>query len=378
MSLSGLYIHIPFCIQICPYCDFNKVLRSEVSDSFVRRYQNALLREWEFWKNKESVFSKIGTIYFGGGTPSLYPSEKILEILNRVRSHAEVKEGIEVTLEVDPKTIRRPKLEMLKAAGINRVSLGVQSFQDPILEKLGRYHRQKDILACYADCRAVGFGNVSLDLMYGVPGQTLELWENDLLQVQHLNPEHVSLYSLNLMRGTDFFRKRKSLFFPPEPLQEKFYKMALKTFRSLGILPYEISNFAKKGFESRHNSDCWNRNPYLGLGAGASSFLGQKRWTNVKSLHAYAEKIEQNGNAVLSTEILSERVEKIEFVMLQLRKTKGFLRSEYEHLFGSKAQDDFPSLFNRADLKPCLNQGARIRLTVSGRNLSNEVFQELF
>jgi oxygen-independent coproporphyrinogen-3 oxidase len=353
------------------------VHRSEVSNSFVQRYQKALLLSWEFWKNKEGAFSKIGTIYFGGGTPSLYPAEKIQEFLDTVRNHADVEHDAEVTLEVDPKTIRRPKLEMLKAAGINRVSLGVQSFQDPVLEKLGRYHRQKDILSCYEDCRTAGFKNVSIDLMYGVPGQTWEFWENDLRHVQNLNPEHVSLYSLNLMRGTDFFRKRKILSFPPEPLQEKFYKRATKVFKELGIFPYEISNFSKKGFESRHNSDCWNRKPYLGLGVGASSFLRRKRWRNIQSLHAYVEKIEQHENAVGDTETLSTRVEKIEFVLLQLRKTRGFLRAEYERLFGCGVEEDFPALL-APRLRSLLIQGPHIRLTVAGRNLSSEVFQELF
>ena len=268
-------------------------------------------------------------------------------------------------------------MERLQSLGVNRVSLGVQSFQDPLLEILGRYHRQKDILECYEDCRSIGFSNISLDLIYGIPGQTLSLWEKDLEWLERLKPEHVSLYNLNVARGTDFFRKRKQLIFPAEETQIAMYYRGLNRLKVIRIRPYEISNLSKPGYESRHNLDCWNRKPYLGIGAGASSFSGKKRWSNIRNFYLYIRLVGVQGNGRTRSEPLSLQDEKMEFVMLSLRQIKGFNKKTYRELFRSDVEKDFPSLFSKKELNSLIIQGEKIKLSLKGRILSNEIFQEL-
>jgi oxygen-independent coproporphyrinogen III oxidase len=372
----GLYFHIPFCIQKCRYCDFNKIVRSSCTGAAIKQYHQALLREWEFLREEQHLTS-VQTIYFGGGTPSLYPPDKIEVLLTSVFQSVQVSPEMEITLEIDPKTIRKRSLERLQSLGVNRVSLGVQSFQDPLLEILGRYHRQKDILECYEDCRSAGFSNVSFDLIYGIPGQTLSLWEKDLEWLERLKPEHVSLYNLNIARGTDFFRKRKQLTFPEEKTQIAMYYRGLNRLKTIRILPYEISNLSKPGYESRHNLDCWNRKPYLGIGAGASSFSGKKRWSNIRNFYHYIRQVEVHGKGRTRSETLSLQDEKMEFVMLSLRQIKGFNRKTYRELFRSDVEKDFPSLFIKKELNSLIIQGKRIKLSRKGRILSNEIFQEL-
>ncbi|MBN2143115.1 MAG: radical SAM family heme chaperone HemW [Candidatus Aureabacteria bacterium] len=377
-SSFGVYVHIPFCIQKCRYCDFNTVLRSSCHGETINRYHHAMLLEWGRLQNRIKELTSVKTIYFGGGTPSLYPVDKVQDLLEKIFSHALVHQGSEITMEIDPKTIRRQSLVKLHALGVNRISMGIQSFSDPVLAILGRYHRQKDILACYEDCRSAGFTNISFDLIFGVPGQTLSSWEEDLKWVRCLKPEHVSLYNLNLSRGTDFFRKRKKLEFPDERSQIRMYHAAHHSLKTIGIRPYEISNFSKPGYESRHNMDCWNRKLYVGIGAGASSFHGGKRWQNVKNIHSYIQKIEKGGLAFSQTETLNLQKEKIEYVFLSLRQVKGFDRESYRIYFQSSIEKDFPSLFTHPELNSLIRKKKRIRLTLKGRILSNEVFQELF
>ncbi|EKD28839.1 MAG: hypothetical protein ACD_79C00187G0003 [uncultured bacterium] len=375
-SPVGIYIHIPFCIQLCHYCDFNKILRKSFKTGDLSRYQKALLKEMNCFFSMNG-FKKISSIYFGGGTPSLYPYLYIEEIINSLKSYAELEENVEITMEVDPKTIRRRTLSFLKNIGVSRISIGAQSFQDDVLEILGRYHRNRDILECYSDSREAGFNNVSLDLMYGVPGQTVDNWNNDLTHVLQLNPEHVSLYNLTVSRGTEFYKKRNKLKFPGEKEQIQFYDMTIKALKKINIYCYEISNFSKKGFESKHNLDCWNLKPYIGLGAGASSFFNNKRLSNVKNIDKYMLHIEARNNAFGKVIKLNESERKKEFIILKLRKKEGFSRIEYQNYFGSLIESDFPVLFGE-DNKKLINTGNRIKLTSKGLNLSNEIFQQIF
>ena len=376
--ISGVYIHIPYCIQLCPYCDFNKVTRKSVSRSLFERYQEALCIEIRSYLSRYAS-RNIHTLYFGGGTPSLYPVPYIRKLLECLKKSGMPENLKEVTLEVDPKTIRRHSLEQLKASGINRISIGAQTFQDDLLIRLGRYHRQKDIKECFEDCRITGFDNISVDLMLGIPGQTMAHLMNDLELLTSLNPEHVSMYHLNIHRGTPWNRVRRSLDLPVESLQLKLHKRATSAFRKMGIHQYEISNFSRPGFQSRHNTDCWSLKGYLGFGAGASSYDGQKRWQNVKALEIYVKNTLQKGNAKGGVEKLTERDHKIEYVMLSLRKSAGFSLAVYEKQFGKSVFDDFPDLAVGDIMNTLVGiRGGRIRLTAKGRLLSNEVLQALF
>ena len=374
---TGLYIHIPFCIQICKYCDFNKNLRSGFNASDLKAYQEALLGELDFRFRIQEAIGRISSIYFGGGTPSLFPRDYVRVLIEKAKQGKGLEKDTEITLEADPKTIRKRSLLMLKEAGVNRISLGAQSFDDGILKTLGRYHAKRDILECFRDCKEAGFENISLDLIYGVPGQTKDSWERDLEAITQLSPEHVSLYNLTLARGTELYRRRKSYDFPLEELEMHFYSRAVAAFKKIGIRQYEISNFSKAGFESRHNLDCWSYRPYLGIGAGASSFIGGKRWKNLGEVRRYMTMISVKGNAESERRKLSLRDEKVEFIMLGLRKIKGFLKCDYEKRFHSLPENDFPRLYSE-EINALIFKGNRIKLSPKGINLSNEVFETLF
>lgn len=373
----GIYFHIPFCIQICRYCDFNKSLRISFSRQDIENYHNSMLFELKTVLERQEELSQVRSVYFGGGTPSLYPFDKIKEILDFISVKKKFDKKIEITMEVDPKTIRKYSLLKLRDYGINRISLGVQSFQNDILKNLGRYHQCFDILKCFDDCRESGFGNISLDLIYGVPDQTQELWIGDLEYIHKLNPEHVSLYNLNIARGTTFYKKRKALNFPDDSAQMKFYKTACQLFKKQELRHYEISNFAKNGFKSRHNLDCWDGIPYIGIGAGASSFVSKVRWMNVKNIHKYISNVSHEKNVRSYWHKLTSLEEKIEFTMLKLRKKEGFSREEYLNRFGTMIESDFPHLFS-TELNSLILKKKRIQLTSKGVNLSNEVFERLF
>lgn len=370
---TGLYIHIPFCIQICRYCDFTRVRRSEVSREFLDQYQQALLTEIKFLFNTYDI-QNVSSVYFGGGTPSLYPKEKLEEILNFLRPYHSG--NIEITLEADPKTIRRHSLVQLKNMGINRISIGAQSFNLLALKRLGRYHEPHDIFECYQDCREAGFKNLSMDLMFGIPEQTLSEWDSDLQTLMGLNPEHISLYNLTLARGTPFYRKRKELSFPDEKDQVRMYRRAHFFLAKKGYEHYEISNFSKKGYASSHNTDFWNFKPYLGIGAGASSFIPPRRWENLHAPEKYIQQVSALGRGTQKLHRLTLQEIKSEYIILQLRKTRGLNKKTYVSLFNSLPEEDFPGLLDE-EIRSLILFKKRIRLNLRGMILSNEVFQRL-
>jgi oxygen-independent coproporphyrinogen-3 oxidase len=372
----GVYVHLPFCIQLCRYCNFNKVPRASVNREMLSRYQSALLRELDS-AGKRFGPGPVRTLYFGGGTPSVYPAEWIHALADAA---ARLAPGLppprEITVEVDPKTIRARTLSRYVDAGVNRVSIGAQSFSNALLERLGRYHRKRDILELFALCREAGFRNLSMDLMIGIPGQERTHWETDLEKAAGLAPEHVSLYCLELARGTEWYRQRKRLALPSPEQTAAWYRIARRFWKARGIRAYEISNFARPGFESKHNLDCWNRIPYIGIGAGASSFLENRRWTNVRDVDRYVRRLERKGTAAARVDKLAPRDRKMEFVMLRLRKSAGFSRNEYRKQFGCDPEKDFPGLFQK-EIKTFVHTGNRIKLTLRGVLVSNEILQSI-
>lgn len=369
----GLYIHIPFCIQICRYCDFTKVRRSEVSRELLDQYHQALLTEIDYLFNTYDI-QNISSVYFGGGTPSLYPKAGIEEILSRLRPFHSG--NIEITLEADPKTIRKHSLIQLKNMGVNRISIGAQSFNSRALKELGRFHEPRDIFECYEDCREAGFNNLSLDLMFGIPDQTLQEWNFDLQTLVRLNPEHISLYNLTLARGTPFYRERNLLSFPDEKDQVRMYRKAHFYLAEKGYEHYEISNFSKKGYTSCHNTDFWNFKPYLGIGAGASSFIPPWRWENLHSPEKYIQTVSAFKRGSRKVRRLTGEEMKSDYVILQLRKAEGLNNKTYTTLFNSIPEVDFPGLRDE-EIKSLIQFKKRIKLNLRGMILSNEVFQRL-
>lgn len=374
----GIYIHIPFCIQLCPYCDFVKYKRDTFQTETLEAYQSSLMAEIKtFFENYPAL--EIKTVYFGGGTPSLYPVGFLEQILALLLEHMPGKDmdSIEITLEADPKTVGPKKIQMFRRLGINRLSIGAQSFNDDQLVRLGRYHKQKDIYRLVDDARQCGFENLSLDLMFGTPGQTREMFQHDLNHLVSLDPNHVSLYALSINRGTPFFSQRKHLNLPPDHESSRFYDDACRILKSYHIHGYEISNFSREGFKSQHNQDCWNLVPYAGFGVGACSYVQGTRWRNKAGIMTYVNNIRLRGHARAEIEILTEQDSMMEYAILSLRQSKGLRFKDFSQKFGKSPQEIFPVLDHMPEeyLPFLIQKKHSIKLSQRGKMVSNEIFQ---
>ena len=279
-----LYVHIPFCVKKCNYCDF---LSMPADDTVKKQYVQALKNEIVFYA--ESLPEKLETIYFGGGTPSVLLPEQLTELLDLIRSKFDVHPDAEITIEINPATIDYKGLHKLKKAGFNRLSIGLQSVQNDKLLLLGRIHTYEEFLQTYQNARQAGFQNINIDCMSALPGQSLEEYVDGLHKVVALNPEHISSYSLIIEENTPFYEQyanHKELL-PDEETDRAMYHETKRILQEAGYFRYEISNYAKAGFESRHNSGYWKRVPYLGIGLGASSFIHGCRTKNISDMKQY-------------------------------------------------------------------------------------------
>ena len=283
----GIYIHIPFCVKKCKYCDF---LSGPAGADVQKKYVDQLIKEIEQYQSllKES---QTETLFFGGGTPSILPGEEMVRIMETIRKYANLSEDAEISMEVNPGTVTKEKLLQWKAAGINRISFGLQSAKEEELKKLGRIHTFEQFLENYHLARECGFTNINVDLMSALPGQTVESWKQTMDQVIALNPEHISAYSLIIEEGTPFYDAYEDHpeLLPSEEEEREMYYETRAFLASKGYERYEISNYAKKGYECRHNLSYWDRIDYLGLGLGAASLLGTVRKTNQTELSKYLE-----------------------------------------------------------------------------------------
>jgi oxygen-independent coproporphyrinogen-3 oxidase len=277
---TAAYVHIPFCLRKCLYCDFNSYPGME--DLFLP-YVEALRREI---KAACSSDTEIPSIFFGGGTPTLLPPELLSSVLEALKASFNVLSDAETSTEANPGTVTRGFLERLRSAGFNRLSLGVQSLFENELARLGRIHTPEEAIQAFNDARAAGFANINLDLMYGIPEETRNSWRRTLQRVLELGPEHISLYSLSIEEGTPFFRMYNSgdLELPGSEAEADMYEEAIRILTGAGFVHYEISNFARPGFQCRHNVTYWKNEPYFGFGAGAASFLGGVRRTNASAV----------------------------------------------------------------------------------------------
>jgi len=343
--MFSLYVHIPYCTAICPYCDFNVFATTPRPEG---RYVDALLREMnaaageDDWRGAE-----LSTIYLGGGTPSLFAPESVGRVLRRARELWPLAADAEVTLEATPESVDAERLSLYRAAGANRLSLGLESMQPRLLEKLGRLHRAEDNLRAVAAARAAGFHNLSIDLIFAVPGETLPDWEADLDSVEALSPEHVSAYGLTYEERTPYFawRARGEITPASEDDEEAMFRLARERLPRLGFEPYEISNFARPGYHSRHNRNYWNGTSYLGLGAGAHSYSGRgwgQRWSNERNHLRYMLAVEESGAARTGLEQLSAEQAISEFVFLGLRQSAGLETERFARRFGTAFEERFP------------------------------------
>jgi len=372
---AGIYLHIPFCKSRCSYCDFaTDVYRSA---EMVERYVDALYREMAaFTPPAHAGGSDLfaDTIYFGGGTPSLLRVEQTEKILNVVRSNFDVDAFAEITMEMNPATVTPEALAGYRSLGVNRASFGVQTFNDHDLKLLARGHNAADVRHTFKLLRAAGFDNISFDLIAGLPGQTLDDWKRNLDEAINLSPEHLSLYLLEIHQGTPLAEqirsKRQPM--PDEDLAARMYELMIEKLDASGYRQYEISNFSRRGFESRHNSKYWRLEPVYGFGVSAHSFDGRQRYANERDTAKYVSLIEGGGSA----EVYREKIDQAsEAIFLGLRLNAGIELAAYEARFGVPLQTRFAEDLRRLeDLDLIEISRANLRLTGKGMLFSNEVF----
>ena len=326
----GIYVHVPFCRSKCQYCDFYSLAVKD--DKLMDNFLDAIcahIRE----AGALAPGYKVDTIYFGGGTPSFFGADGIATILTTLRRSFDVDNNAEITIECNPDSVSDKLLRRLLAEGVNRVSLGIQTDDDDVLAKLGRPHTYAQAVAAYQRIRKAGFKNVSVDLMYGLPGQTLTDWQETLDNVLRLMPEHISCYNLKLEPGTPLHEYREMLNMPSEDVQADMYLAASDMLRSRGYRHYEISNFARKGLYSRHNMKYWNGGEYLGFGPSASSDFAGKRFVLARDLQTYIQGIRTGGEVMEDVQEIPLRERAGEYLMLRLRTSLGIGPEEYERAF---------------------------------------------
>jgi len=326
---AGLYVHIPFCLKKCRYCSFNSI---PYDKAVALRYINAVIVE----SGRIDASLQPETLYIGGGTPTVLPQAGLFALLDAVRQRLKPSPETEATIEANPAALGGLDLGSLRGQGINRVSLGAQSFDRAELDMLGRLHGPDDIAASVMHLRVAGFVNINLDLIYALPGQDMGRWLGNLNRAIGLSPEHISIYDLSFEEGTPFHREYMAgrLAKPPEDLQAEMYLAAVDTLEGSGYKRYEVSNFAKPGYECRHNINYWSCGDYVGLGAGAHSHLSGVRKINMEGVDEYIDTVEKGFSPVASEERPTPEEVEREFIMLSLRMAGGLRLSEYARRFG--------------------------------------------
>ncbi|MCR5526763.1 MAG: radical SAM family heme chaperone HemW [Lachnospiraceae bacterium] len=366
----AVYIHIPFCEQKCRYCDF---LSGQGSEQLKLSYFRALMHEIGHTDGSHYI---VTSVYIGGGTPSCVQSMYIVKIMDALRARFEFAPKAEISMEMNPGTVRKTSLADYKAAGINRLSIGLQSTHDDELRRLGRIHDYRTFLNTYELVRSRGFDNVNIDLMSSLPKQTMEKMEKSLERVIKLGPEHISVYSLIIEEGTPFYRlyEKGELELPDEDTEVKIDRMVRRTLLEHGYERYEISNFARPGYECRHNLVYWSRGDYLGFGIGAASLLGHTRFSNTRNIKKY---IEANGMSETNVQKLTVNDEMGEFMFLGLRKVAGVKEEDFENYFGKTMREVYgPILEKQLGMGMLTYKNGRWAFTEKGMDVSNTLMAD--
>ena len=374
MKEIGIYVHIPFCVSKCAYCDFYSLPEKCHGEELKRRYVSALTRQFEFAEKKYGHLA-VSTVFVGGGTPTVLSAELLTELITALKSHFDLTRNTEFTVEANPKTFDLEKLTALRGCRVNRLSIGVQSANETELRTIGRIHSFQDAKNAFNLTRKSGFDNISVDLIYGLPYQTEASFLDSVNEIIKLSPEHISVYGLQLEEGTPLYAKRDALPFPSEDECVSMYSKAISLLAKNGYERYEISNFAKKGYESRHNVGYWSQKEYLGFGAGAYSFFDSKRFSTASDVTAFCECKDFDALTAVD-EVLTDEDRTKEFIMLSLRLVRGFATKE---LFDRTRNAEFY-------LKRCepfvksghlQSENGRIFFTEKGFNVSNAVLSEI-
>lgn len=370
----GIYVHIPFCAKKCLYCDF---ISYENKGEFIEKYVNALKQEIVNYKS-DNIY-KISTIYIGGGTPSFINSKYIVQIIETIKSKFEIIKDAEITIEVNPGTVTKEKIYDYKNCGINRISIGLQSTDNNILKQIGRIHTYEQFIETYNLARKVEFENINVDLMLALPNQTIAILEDSVDKITKLNPEHISIYSLILEEGTPLYNlvENGKLNLLDDEMEREMYWTTKKKLEERGYKHYEISNFAKQGYESRHNTDCWKQKEYIGFGAAAHSYVNNTRYSNTEDLCKYITNIIEGTNTKTIHEVQNKEEQMKEYMILGLRKIEGVQISEFKNKFIQNPlyvfMHELDKLVKEKLIEIDINA---IKLTSKGLDLANIVWEE--
>lgn len=372
----GIYIHIPFCRKKCYYCDFPSFAGCE---ALMEPYVTALSMEIE---EKSLLLEQLGpadTVYIGGGTPTALPLGVLARLIGKLRRTVPLKSDAEITIEANPGTVDEEYFHALLECGVNRLSMGVQSFNDTILRAIGRIHTAEQAVRAVEMAKSAGFKNLSLDLMYGLPGQGLEDLKISVETAMELAPQHISIYGLQVEDGTLFARQQEKgeLKLPVDDIVEAMYDYMTEYLPDRGYVRYEISNFALTGYESRHNMGYWTDVPYLGMGAAAHSYMGDSRWNNVSSVEKYIKSVETGLPYRENEELLDRETEMEEFCFLALRMSAGIDKRAFQRKFDCPIGSVYNEAIEKMKARKLLEETEdHIRLTSLGMKFGNVVFRE--
>ncbi|MBT2582353.1 radical SAM family heme chaperone HemW [Planococcus sp. ISL-109] len=374
--VKGMYIHIPFCHQICFYCDFNKVF---FKDQPVDAYIESVGKELALWKQQGALDHPLETIFLGGGTPTALTPEQLERLLGLIRQYVPMTQNVEWSSEANPDELTREKMQVLFDGGVNRLSMGVQTFDPDLLKRLGRTHANDDVRRAVETAREVGFNSISFDLMYGLPGQTMAQWEETLEQAFAFDLPHFSAYSLIIEPKTVFYNLmvKGKLNTITEDLEGDMYERLMEEMEKRGLHQYEISNFAKPGHESRHNLLYWDNEEYIGVGAGAHGYVDGIRYANHGPLKKYMEPLDSGIRPVLEENKVTIKAQMEEEMFLGLRKTKGVELVHFEEKFGTALRSIYGEILQKEQAKGNLAlENGFLKLTHKGRFVGNEVFEQ--
>ena len=374
MEKISLYIHIPFCAQKCLYCDFPSFARK---DHLRKAYIEALNKEIISLREKYNNI-EINTIFIGGGTPSVLEADE-LECLLKEVAKLNMAKDVEYSMECNPGNLTEEKLEVMKKYGVNRISMGLQAKQDNLLKGLGRIHNYKTFKENFLLAKKVGFNNINVDLMFGLPNQRLNEWEETLREIISLEPAHISAYSLIIEEGTAFYNlyENDKLKLPTEEEERKMYHLAKKILEENGFNQYEISNYAKEGKECRHNLAYWNMDNWIGVGSASASYMDGKRIKNISSVEEYINSINEKGEAIEEIINNSKNDNMEEFMFMGLRKINGIDENEFKKRFSMNINDVFGEILNKyIDEGLLIRESGRIFLSEKGIEISNIIMAD--
>ena len=371
---SSVYIHIPFCATKCYYCAFNTYAFHKEQ---AKAYLQALRTEMELYASETDP---LQTIFIGGGTPSILSANALSQLLNDVHQHFQITQDAEITVECNPGTVDAEKLRVMRDNGVNRLSFGLQAMQDETLKQLGRIHTVAEFLESYHLAREHRFENINIDLIFALPNQTMDAWHHTLNAVISLEPTHISAYNLVMEETTPFYEwwQAGKLHLPSEDTEADTFQYTIETLTAYGYTHYEICNFARPDHYARHNLVYWDNQPCIGLGAGACGYVNGVRYSNIRGIVPYIDKLAERDKPIADTERLTGDAEKAEVLMLALRKRAGISLDVYQNRFGEDIEVAFGDTLKKwLDLKLLERTATHLRLTPRGLFLANEVFVEL-